>query len=359
MATDQKRWTPDWAVHPGEVLAETLEERSISQSDLARRLGRPIKTVNEIINGKAALTPETAIQLEHTLGISASFWNGLESTYRESLARQRAESSLGEFTEWAGAFPTRDLIKHGVIERADTPGGRVAALLSYFGVGSPSAWDGLWLSPSASFRKSPAFASSPHAVAAWLRWGEIEALKVEAEVFNLSTFKRALGEIRGLTRVEPFASALSQTVALCANAGVVVVLTPELDGARLSGASRWLGRDRALIQLSLRYKTDDQFWFTFFHEAAHLLEGDRRDLVEGDESDAAEEQADTDARNLLLPLGPYSQFVAAKRFGERDVRDFARSQGVGAGIVVGRLQREGHLARTALNKLKKPLRWAV
>lgn len=74
---------------PGEVLLEALEEREMSQAELARRIARPLKTVNEIIKGKAAITPDTAIQLERALGISARFWNGLEGLWRERLALQR------------------------------------------------------------------------------------------------------------------------------------------------------------------------------------------------------------------------------------------------------------------------------
>ncbi|PZR78793.1 MAG: addiction module antidote protein, HigA family, partial [Candidatus Aeolococcus gillhamiae] len=77
MATDQTSWQPDWAVPPGEILAEALVDRGMSQSELARRMDRPVKTINEIINAKAAITPDTAIQLERALGISARLWNGL------------------------------------------------------------------------------------------------------------------------------------------------------------------------------------------------------------------------------------------------------------------------------------------
>src|SRR4051812_31605832 len=87
-------WRPEWTISPGEILAEALEDRAMSQAELARRMDRPIKTINEIIRAKAAITPETAIQLERTLGISASFWLGLESNYRQALARDRAIADL-------------------------------------------------------------------------------------------------------------------------------------------------------------------------------------------------------------------------------------------------------------------------
>ncbi len=87
MATEQRAWQPDSTIAPGELLLEALQDRGMSQSELARRMDRPAKSINEIVHGKAAITPETAIQLELTLGISASFWNQLETKYREHLAQ--------------------------------------------------------------------------------------------------------------------------------------------------------------------------------------------------------------------------------------------------------------------------------
>jgi addiction module HigA family antidote len=80
-------WNPTWAVSPGEILVEALEERGMSQADLGRRMARPTNAISEIAAGTAAITPETAIQLERALGISAALWLGLESRYREALAR--------------------------------------------------------------------------------------------------------------------------------------------------------------------------------------------------------------------------------------------------------------------------------
>jgi addiction module HigA family antidote len=73
---------------PGDTLADLLDERGITQAELAERMGRPLKTVNEIVKGKAAITPETAIQLETTLGTPAEFWLNREGRYREWLARE-------------------------------------------------------------------------------------------------------------------------------------------------------------------------------------------------------------------------------------------------------------------------------
>jgi HTH-type transcriptional regulator/antitoxin HigA len=351
----------DWAVPPGEILLEALHDRGMSQSELARRMGRPVKTVNEIVNAKAAITPDTAIQLELVLGISASFWNNVETIFREHLARERSMHELQEQGAWASAFPLRSLIKHRLIDRRPTDAETVASLLAYFRVGSQSAWERHWLSPAASFRRSQAFASSPHAVAAWLRWGELLAERCETQPFEASGFLEALTEIRGVTRREPTLM-IPRVQALCAKAGVALALTPELPGTRLSGAARWLMPTKALIQLSLRHKANDQFWFSFFHEAAHVLDRKQGSFIDGpdlgESTDEDELKADRFARDFLIPEGEYASFVANKTFTPDAVRAFAQEQGIAPGIVVGRLQRDRYIAPSQLNGLKKAIHWA-
>lgn len=363
MAIEPLAWRRDWAVAPGEILLEALRDRDMSQSELARRMGRPIKTINEIVNGKAAITPDTAIQLERTLGITATFWNNLEATYREHLARERAQEELEAHAAWADAFPIKDLVRHKLIERGATKGATLAELLRYFGVSSPKTWESHWLAPAVSLRASPAFTSSPHAVAAWLRWGEIMAADIQTASFDAKRLREVLPEIRGLTRREPFTQIITRVQELCATAGVALVLTPELGETRLSGAARWLSPDKAIIQLSLRHKSDDHFWFSFFHEVRHLLGRKREDFVDAADTDdgpanKAEQEADRFARDCLIPPGDYADFVAAGVFTSEAVRDFAKEQGIAPGIVVGRLQREKLLDPSHLNDLKKPIRWA-
>ena len=78
----------------GETLEESLELIGMSQAELARHMGRSLKTINEIILAQTAITPETALQLERVLGITASFWTNRERNYRESLARQQEQTHL-------------------------------------------------------------------------------------------------------------------------------------------------------------------------------------------------------------------------------------------------------------------------
>ena len=91
MATERSQY-PDVAIPPGEHLAEELEARGISQKELAKRMGRPSNAINEIVNGKKAITAETALQLEGAMPkIPARFWLNLETGYQftRALLRRR------------------------------------------------------------------------------------------------------------------------------------------------------------------------------------------------------------------------------------------------------------------------------
>jgi HTH-type transcriptional regulator/antitoxin HigA len=366
MATEPTSvWQPDWGVPPGEILLEALQERAMTQSELARRTDRPLKTINEIIKGKAAITPETAIQLERALGISARVWNGLEANYREHLARQQALRDLEREAPWVDRFPIKELVRHGLVRRGATKAGTLAELLAFFRVSSPAAWERHWSELSVSFRSSPAFAASPHAVAAWLRWGEIEAGEVPAAPFDPRRFREVLKAIRPLTR-QPFPMVFNRVREMCAAAGVVVVATPELAGTRLSGAARWIAPDKALVQLSLRHKSEDQVWFSFYHEAGHLLRPTRhRDFVDAadqdddnDSQEVEEQEANRFARHTLIPPDDYDAFCRRGTFSAATVRTFAEEQGIAPGIVIGRLRHDKLISPSQLSSLKKPVQWA-
>lgn len=361
MAANEKlRYQPDYAVPPGETLAELLESNVMTQAELARRMGRPTKTINEIVQGRAAITPATALQLEHVLGLPASFWNTREANFRESLARADEEQALEQHVDWVKRFPTREMKTWGWIGSVETDLDLLRELLDFFGIASPAEWKTLWGTPQAAFRRSSVFRSEPEAVSAWLRQGEREAQRIECEPFDRDAFRRVLRDARRLTTAEPDVFCRELPVA-AARSGVAVVFVPELPKAPISGATRWLNASKALIQLSLRYKTDDHLWFTFFHEAGHIVRhGKSAVFLESPtkEPGPEEHEADAFAADLLIPSEAYSVFVRGKRhFSKVDIRSFARDVGVSPGVVVGRLQHDGRLPMTHCNDLRVHLRW--
>ena len=356
----QNEYHPDSVSAPGETLLETLEATGMSQTELAKRMGRPIKTINEIVQGKTAITAETALQLEQVLRIPASFWLKYEQNYREFLARLAEEQRLVDWVDWLNEFPVKEMIRRGWLSAGTSKSRQVFEVLQFFGVASPDTWQAIWEEQSIKYRKSGVIKSQFGAVTSWLRQGEIKALEIDVKPYNAEAFRHALKGIRALT-VEPVSSLQEEVVRLCAQAGVAVVFVQELPNTGICGATRWLTPTKALVQLSLRYKTDDQLWFTFFHEASHILLHGKRQVfleIEQEDREEAEKQANKFAADLLVDPIQWQQFITHGSYRKKvDIQDFAQKVGIAPGIVVGRLQHEELLPFTHYNDLKRHLEW--
>jgi len=307
----KNEYRPDYASSPGEILEETLDARGIRKKDFAERCGLSAKHIHQIIGGEASVTPYTAILFERVLGIDSQIWNNLEANYRFFKARQMANEKAEGLFEWSRRFPVRELVDRGFIEQPRNEGHAVEYLLRFFGVASIEAWEMKYGSMVVSYRHSPSFSSEAESLAAWLRIGELLAQRMETEPYDRPRFKKALSEIRSFTshRPEEFVPEMKE---LCRRAGVVVIFVREFPKTHVSAATRWLNPDKALIQLSLRHKTDDHFWFSFFHEGAHiLLHGKKNLFVDGSSDDsAAEVQADNFAANILIKPQRYRLFTS-------------------------------------------------
>jgi len=299
---NRNQYQPDYVTHPGFYIQEKLDEIGLTQTELAKRIGRTKKTVNEVITGKAPIEPETALQLERALSIPARFWNNAERQYRDHTVRKTERIRLEQQKDRLHRFPIKAMCKNGWLLKCSDPLEMLSVLLDFFGTATFEALDQLELRTCAAFRQSAAHAVDPGAVLAWLRKGELDARNLSCRPFSKDTFSSALSQIRSLT-TRPITEAQKDTVRLCAESGVALVFVPELPGTRSWGATRWLTPEKALIQLSARGKTDDQFWFTFFHEAGHILLHPKKDIfIELEQAeDRLENEANRFATDLLIP----------------------------------------------------------
>ncbi len=361
MANARKnKYQPDFAVPPGYTLHETLEAMGMPQAELAKRMGVTEKHITAIIKGKASISEETALKLERVLGIDASFWRSLEHQYRKYLAEKEERERLSREQKWLEKFPVQDMVRLGWINKHKDPVDQLTELLAFFGVASLEGWKNVW-ADQASFRKSRSFQVNSNAMAAWLRKGELLAETMECKPFDKKRFKKILPRIRKLSNLSP-EEYLPHLRELCAECGVAVVLLPELQGTRVNGATRWLRKDKALIQLSDRYKKDDHFWFTFFHEVGHiLLHGKKEVFIEEETKEhknSKEEEADRFARDTLIPLDQYKQLVRNKPLTLEKIKLFAKNNQIAPGIVVGRLQYDGVISFSQGNRLKKTINLA-
>lgn len=356
-------FAPDWITTPGDTVADLLAERGWTQVELALRMDYSPKHINQLLKGEAAITQDTAIKLEKVLGSTTRFWLGLEAQYREQLARKADVTALAADVGWLKELPLSDMVKFGWVRKVNDKAQQVHECLRFFAVSSVSAWRLQYQQPVAAYRASFKLTRTPEAVATWLRQGERLAADVRCDDFNKVRFETVLSEVRWLTRESDPKKFLPALQRLCSEAGVAVVVAPAPTGCPVSGATKWLGAHKALILLSLRGKTDDKLWFTFFHEAGHLLKHGKSltflDILGEDGLNAVEEaEADAFARDVLIPAADYRLLTARARISATSVRACAQALGVSPGIVVGRLQYDGRLPWTHLNDMKVKYVWA-
>jgi len=361
LAIDQ--YTPDYTVTPGEVLEYELELRNMSRTELAKRTGLSEKHIIAILKGKGTtiITPETAIKLERALGMPVEYWLNLEAHYQETRARLAEEAQLEKDLGWLKRIPVNAMTKMGWLQKHRDSKQQLDEVLRFFGIASVEQWDDIWPNVAVAYRQHNKHEIFPEAVSAWLRKGELEAAAIRCQPFDKAAFRQTLDDIRALTaETDPtyFIPALQQR---CAQAGVAVVFVPCLPKTGVSGATRWLNPDKAIIQLSLRYKTNDHLWFTFFHEAGHiLLHGKKELFIEGANGmdDEKETQANVFAEQELLPRKAFTAFAAQSPFSKVAIQRFAKEIGIAPGIVVGQLQHKGLLPATHCNDLKVTYKWS-
>lgn len=363
-------FAPDWVSPPGETILDLIEERGWTQGELSHRLGYTEKHVSQLINGRVPLTDEAALRLERVLGSNAGFWLAREAKYREHSARLAAVEAQKGWTTWVDELPVRELMACDVIAKcrvdAKSKPALVDACLRFFGVASPDDWRKYYGGMQASFRRTRTEQSDIGAISAWLRLGERGAEALDSLRYDRRRFEHALENIRGLTGESPqmFEPKMRE---LLSEAGVAFVLVPAIPRAHVSGVARWLSPSRPLIQLSLYGKTNDKFWFTFFHEAGHLLlhantKDEKKSVFLDDPNavslsdDPKEHEANGWAANWLIPKIHSEALRSLKS--KVAVCEFAHKLGVHPGIVVGRLQHEKMIDPSWMNDLKVSFRFA-
>lgn len=362
MTDSQHNFSPDWVSPPGDTILDLMEERDWSQADLSRRLGFSPKHLNQLVNGKVTLTHDTATRLERVLGSTANFWMNRELRFRNQLARKETLERCEGWTSWLDQLPLSDLKQANVIPNERIVPAKkpqlVESLLSFFGIASPDEWDSYYGGMQGSFFRTQEEQSDLGAITAWLRLGEIKAENVDTPKYNKRKFESALKEIRELT-VLPQAEFQPILQRLCTDAGVKLVFVPKIRKAHVSGVARWLNGHSPLIQMSLYGKLNDKFWFTFFHEAAHiLLHADKSAIFLDDtlDSDVSEQEREANewAGKILIPQELHFDLINLRE--EAQIRDFSHKANIHPGVVVGRLQHERIIGHASpLNRLKDSL----
>lgn len=360
METNQQLYS-DLAIPPGEYLLEVTEELDMPQAELARRMGRPIQAISEIIKGHKSITPETALQLEEVVGVPAHIWTGLEAEYQLAKAREEFVRQVEDEVKTVTSFPYPEMAKMGLVKPTRNRTEKVKELRRFFGVASLTNLSDV-RSYAPAFRQTNKGRVSHEALAAWLRAGELEARRIETQPYDEKRLKILLSDLRKLTREPPeiFVPQLRSKLAEC---GVAFVLLPHLANTYTNGATFWLSKMKAVLMMTIRGSWADIFWFSLFHELGHILLHDKRHVfLEDEEIDPnwkeQEEEADKFSQETLIPSVTYQRFISkTSRFTSAAIKAFADSIEICPGIVTGRLQHDNKLPHTH-HMHRSRLKWA-
>lgn len=344
---------PRWASAPGETIAAVMTERGIELNQILDDLHVSDTDFGNLIRGQMRISPTLADCLSTTFGGSTEFWLIRDAQYREDLDRVHAD-------EWAQQFPVKQMSDFGWIKKPKDWHEQIESCLDFFQVETPLQWESTYKKQfqHAHYRRSPTFDINSASTTAWFRACEQQAeLLGPLPAYDATHFEDSLKDIKRLTRQKDPRKFIPELVGACAATGVAVVIVRAPEGCPASGAARQYGNN-PLIQLTARHLTDDHFWFSFFHEAAHVikdpLDQTYLDLTDPETGNSQEIAADEFAQQILIPkpLPPLSNKINA-----REAIHLAHKNEVSPGVIVGHLQHLGAIPFQRLNKLKRRYIW--
>jgi addiction module HigA family antidote len=295
---------PATIIHPGVSLEEKLEEMGMGPKEFALRTGKPEKTIIAVLKGKSAITPDMAVQFENVTKIPADFWMRYQLGYDAFIAQKKRQKIIRQSIPWAFSFPLKEMIEKKWLPDAKNKLDRTTSVLAFFAFSDHTAWEDYYFRQQlkVAFRISLSGIKEPYAISAWLRQGEIQATALQNRDYSEKNFKGTLATLKTFM-ITPPGDLKSSVQNRCLEAGVKVVYTPALPKAPILGSTRWIN-NTPLIQLTGEFSNNDSFWFTFFHEAGHILLHGKKDIfleqIEySDKDKLKEDQADEFARKWI------------------------------------------------------------
>lgn len=353
-----EEFTPRWASPPGDTIRGALADLRMTVEQLADNLRVDTSTAAGLLDGSTHVSLAIARGLSKTFGGSVAFWMTREAQYRLSLDWVEAD-------RWVSLLPRRDLVELGWVTPSDDWHGWVSECMTLFDVHSPaelnqhhSRIEQAW------FRARPHTPAQNATIATWLAKVQSDAKKRACGAWDAEEFRRLLARLANLSKDPDPTRFIPELQRACAEVGVVVVVERPPKKCPVSGVALVLASGARVIGLSGRYLVDDHFWFTFFHEAGHLLLHEPSSVFVDDieavpanqHGDGPEAEADRFASESLLPSALRSG--VPQRPSPFQVHGLAQRAGVSPGVIVGQLQHLGLLSfKSPLNRLKRRYAW--
>ncbi|MDB2315049.1 HigA family addiction module antitoxin [Flavobacteriaceae bacterium] len=337
------KYYPESVTHPGEILKESLEDNNLGAKEFAVKTGKPEKTITAVLKGESSITSDMAVLFEQVLRIPVNFWLEAQKNYDEYKARIGYQINIENAIAWSSTFPYAQMASFGWVPKTRVAKEKVINLFNFFNVASQKGFEDYYYNQrtKVAFRISLKDQKNASLIAAWLRQGEIQADDFQINEFSKTKLKEILPHIKKIMAKQPKDYFL-KLQNLCFSAGIKLVFTPCLPKTSIHGSTRWI-KSNPLIQLSGRYKRNDIFWFTFFHEIGHiLLHGKKYISIENidvvGENKEFEDQANEFASNWLLTENQENEILRHPKITSDDILKYAEKFKTHPAIIIGRLQ---------------------
>ena len=339
-------------IHPGETLREVLEERNMSQQELAIRTGVTPKHISTVLNEEKNISVSFAKKLEYALNIDAEFWIGLQALYDRELFEFDELHSISK--EEVSVFKSMKEIFSYIVEKKfisdiKQTEQNILELRKYLNVSNlvsiPS------LVSSGAFRAQTSVNYDPYVLFAWQRICESLSERIEtkelSQVEQITKLVKICPKIKELSLL-PQAQFLTKLQEYFSSCGIAFVIAPAFKGAPVQGYIKTAQDGKTTICMTFRQKRADIFWFTLFHEIAHFINGDSKQKFIDFESteNAKEDKANTFAQNTLIEESSYQSFIKKNDFSLKAINSFSKEQNILTAILIGRLQKEKYLKWT-------------
>ncbi|MHB8128906.1 MAG: HigA family addiction module antitoxin [Mobilitalea sp.] len=353
----------EFIIHPGETLEEVIDDKEMSQKELAVRTGVTEKHICTVIKGSKSISVAFAKKLEYALGIDASFWINLQSNYdREILEFE--ELNLISPEEIMILKPLKNIIEYlgslGIMNSNANEANKILDLRKILGISNLTAIPHITYNAAYRAQLASNINIDVYVLFAWQRICEMMTSRINVEgSIDIDKLKQKLPEIKKLMflRSDLIEKELTKIFSEC---GIAFKIVKHFKGAPVQGFIKSCEQGRLILCMTIRQASADIFWFTLYHEIGHILNGDIKqkfvdfDSVKGD----LEEKADTFASNILLNFGDYKEFVKYRDFSLKAIQKFADEQGVKSYIVIGRLQNDHLLEWNQYSGEKILYKWA-
>ena len=343
---------PAEVFHPGEHLLDELTARGWTQTEFAEIINRPVRLVNEVINGKRGITPETATEFGAALGTSPEFWMNLDTAYHLWKLGEADVSSIEDRAKMRNAYPIRDMAHRGWIILSEDTEVVLSQLLRFFEIDTLEEKPILVAAAAARRSQSQGEDLSPIQIA-WLYRVKHIANALQVPRYSEKSLKDALIQLKVYRESPEEIRYIPQLLEEC---GIRFVIVEALPSSKIDGVTFWLNSYSPVIGITLRYDRIDNFWFVLRHEIEHVLNGNGKELaiIDSDLDSTSlemeglsdeEKIANAAAAEFCVPQKDLENFInrVSPLLARNKVLAFAQKHKIHPGLVVGQIQR--HLKR--------------